>query len=222
MLDTFLLLTHHLILNLLLCTHLLLDKFSLLLFTSFHLLSLDHLFQRVVLDVFLLLDDLHKVTLFTLLILYCVYITLNLFFEVATSHIHVLAVLLLDGAVLSLTEHLFLLLLSLSFLAFLLHLHIALSCNEYVIGPLLGFIELLPRLLLFLLEQCDSIGEKLVVFLSPFSRHLRGNQFAVQGLIIVVLIDVQVHLVSRGELRAVQLVVQVVVIVFLILLLLCG
>jgi TRAP-type C4-dicarboxylate transport system permease small subunit len=44
----------------------------------------------------------------------------------------------------------------------------------------------------------------------------------VQGLIIVVLIDVQVHLVSRGELRAVQLVVQVVVIVFLILLLLCG
>jgi TRAP-type C4-dicarboxylate transport system permease small subunit len=44
----------------------------------------------------------------------------------------------------------------------------------------------------------------------------------VQGLIIVVLINVQVHLVSRRELRAVQLVVQVVVIVFLILLLLCG
>jgi hypothetical protein len=44
----------------------------------------------------------------------------------------------------------------------------------------------------------------------------------VQGLIIVVLIDVQIHLMSRWELRAVQLVVQVVVIVFLILLLLCG
>jgi hypothetical protein len=44
----------------------------------------------------------------------------------------------------------------------------------------------------------------------------------VQRLIIVVLIHVQVHLVCRGELRTVQLVIQVVVVVLLILLVLIG
>lgn len=119
-------------------------------------------------------------------------------------------------------EHLFFLLLPLSLLAFLQHLHVTLSRNKYVVGPLLGLVELLPSFLLLLLKQCDSIGQKLVVLLGPFPGYLRGNQLAVQGFIIVVLVHVQIHLVGRRELRAMQLVVQVGIIVFLILLFLCG
>lgn len=127
MFNTFLLLTHHFIFNLLLGAHLFLNKFSLFFLARFNLLTLNHLLQRVVLDVLLLFDNLHEITLFSLLHFYSINITLHLFFEVTTSHIHILAVLLLNSAVLCLTEHLFLFLLSLSLLAFLMHLDVALS-----------------------------------------------------------------------------------------------
>ena len=168
----------------------------------------------------LLFDDLHEVTLLTLLHFYCINITLDLLLQVATGHIHVLAVLLLNGAVLCLTEHLLLILLPLSLLPLLLHLDVPLSRDEYIISPLLSLIKLLPGLLLLLLQQRDPIGQQLVVLLRPLPRNLRRYQLAVQRLIIVVLVHVQVHLVRRWELRTVQLVIQVVVIVLLILLVL--
>jgi hypothetical protein len=170
--------------------------------------------------VLLLFDDLHEVTLLTLLHFYCINITLDLLLEVATGHIHVLAVLLLNGAVLGLAEHLFLILLSLSLLSLLLHFHIPLPRNEYIISPLLCLIKLLPRLLLLLLQQRDPIGQQLVVFLRPLPRDLGRDQLAVQRLIVVILVHVQVHLVGGRELRTVQLVIQVVVVVILVLLLL--
>ena len=170
----------------------------------------------------LLFDDLHEVTLLTFLHFYCINITLDLLLQVATGHIHVLAVLLLNGAVLCLTEHLFLILLPLSLLPLLLHLDVPLPRDEYIIGPLLSLIKLLPGLLLLLLQQRDPIGQQLVVLLRPLPRYLRRYQLPVQRLIIVVLIHVQVHLVCRGELRTVQLVIQVVVVVLLILLVLIG
>ena len=168
----------------------------------------------------LLFDDLHEVTLLTLLHFYCINITLNLLLEVATGHIHILAVLLLNGAVLCLAEHLFLILLPLSLLALLLHLHVSLPRDEYIISPLLCLIKLLPRLLLLLLQQSDPVRQQLVVLLRPLPGDLGRNQLAVQRLIIVVLVHVQVHLVGGWELGTVQLVIQVVVVVLLILLVL--
>ena len=148
----------------------------------------------------LLFDDLHEVTLLTLLHFYCINITLDLLLQVATGHIHVLAVLLLNGAVLCLTEHLLLILLPLSLLPLLLHLDVPLPRDEYIISPLLSLIKLLPGLLLLLLQQRDPIGQQLVVLLRPLPLDLRRYQLAVQRLIIVVLVHVQVHLVRRWEL----------------------
>ena len=107
-------------------------------------------------------------------------------------------------------------LLSLPLDAFLLYLYVPLSRDEYVTGALLGLVELLPRLLLLLLEQRDPIRQQLVVLLGPLPRHLRRDQLPMQRLIVVVLVHVQVHLVRRREMAPVQLVVQVLVIVILI------
>lgn len=156
-LNAFLLLPHHLVFYLLLCAHLLLNQLTLLFLTSLYLLSFDHLLQRVVLHVFLLLDNLHVVSLLSLLILDCIDVSLDLFLEVAPCLINILPVLLLDSSELSLSEHLFLLLLALSFLALLLHFHVALACNQNVVRALLCLVELLPRLLLLLLEKGNSV-----------------------------------------------------------------
>lgn len=219
-LNALLLLPHHLIFNLLLGAHLLLNQLALLLLASLILLTLNHLLKRVVLYVLLLFDDLHEVALLTFLILDCVDLPLDLLLEVTPGHIHVLAVLLLNSAVLRLTEHLFFLLLSLSLHALLLNLHVALSRHQDVVGPLLGLVELLPGLLLLLLEQGDPVREQLVVLLRSLPRHLGCDQLAVQRLVIIIFVNVQVHLVGRRELRTVQLVIQVAVIFLLLVLLL--
>ena len=48
-------------------------------------------------------------------------------------------------------------------------------------------------LLFLLLEWGDAVGEEFVIFLGALACDLGGNQLAMQGLIVVVLIDIQVH-----------------------------
>ena len=48
-------------------------------------------------------------------------------------------------------------------------------------------------LLLFLLEESDTVGEEFHVLLCPLSCDLGGYEFAVKSLIIIVLVNVEVH-----------------------------
>jgi len=59
-----------------------------------------------------------------------------------------------------------------------------------------------------------------VIFFGALASDLGGDKFAVQGLIVVVLIHVQVHLVSGRELRGMKLVIQMSIIIVVKLLLL--
>ena len=220
MLDPLLLLAHHLVLDLLLRAHLLLDELALLLLARLDLLTLDYLLERRVLHVLLVPHDLHEVTLLPLLQLHALHLATHLVLQVPPGHVHVLLVLLLGRTVLSLTELLFMILLSLPLDAFLLYLDVSLACDEYVVGAFLGLVELLPRLLLLLLEQRDPIRQQLVVLLGPLPRHLRRDQLPMQRLVVVVLVHVQIHLVRRREMAPVQLIIQVLVVILLILLML--
>jgi hypothetical protein len=52
-----------------------------------------------------------------------------------------------------------------------------------------------------------------MILFGALASNLGGDELAVQGLIVVVLVHVQVHLVSGRELRRVQLVIQMRIIV---------
>lgn len=56
-----------------------------------------------------------------------------------------------------------------------------------------------------------------MILLGALPCNLSRDQLAMESLIIVILVDIQIHLVRRWELRGVELVVQVVVIVILLL-----
>lgn len=60
-----------------------------------------------------------------------------------------------------------------------------------------------------------------MILFGALASDLGGDELAVQGLIVVVLVHVQVHLVGRWELRRVQLVIQMCIIVVVQLVLLC-
>lgn len=157
MLNPLVLLAHHLVLNLLLCAHLLLNELPLLLLTRLHLLALNDLLERAIFDLLLVAHNLQEVALLPLLHLHVIDFSPHLILEVAPCHIHVLLVHLLGGPVLSLAQLLLLLLLPLPLLALLLNLHVALASHQDVSRSFLSLVEFLPRLLLLLLEQCDSI-----------------------------------------------------------------
>ncbi len=59
-----------------------------------------------------------------------------------------------------------------------------------------------------------------MIFLGALASDLGGDEFAVQSLIVIVLIHIQVHLVSGRELRGMKLVIQMSIIVVVQLLLL--
>jgi len=67
-------------------------------------------------------------------------------------------------------------------------------------------------LLFLLLEKGDAVGEEFVIFLCALACDLGGNQLAMQGLIVVVLIDVQVHVGHLlAELARLHLLLELVV-----------
>ncbi len=157
MLEAFLLLADHLVLDLLLRAHLLLYQLTLLLLLSLHLLSLDHLLDGVVFDVLLLLDHVKEVALILLLLLNVFDLLPDLVLLVTARRLHIILHLFLDGAVLRLTKHLLFLFLALTLGSLLSDLHVALACLKDIGGALLGFIELFPSLGLFLLEQSNTV-----------------------------------------------------------------
>ena len=161
----------------------------------------------------LLLDHVQEVTLILLLALDIVDLLLDLFLHVAAGSLDVILHLFLDGAVLRLSKHLLFLLLPLTLRSLLSDLHVALAGLKDVGRALLGFIEFLPSLGLFLLEESDTVREQLVILLGALTSDLRGDELAVQRLIIIVLVNIQVHLVSGRELRGVQLIIQMSIIV---------
>jgi len=157
MLEAFLLLADHLILDLLFCTHLLFYQLALLLLLSLYLLSLDHLLNGVVLDVLLLLDHMKEIALILLLLLNVFDLFSHLVLLVTARRLHIILHLFLDGTILRLSQHLLLLFLALTLGSLLSDLHIALACLKDIGGALLGFIELFPSLGLFLLEQSNTV-----------------------------------------------------------------
>ena len=217
MLNPLVFFAHHLILDLLLSPHLLLNELALFFFTSLNLLALNDLLKRGVLDLLLCANDMKEVTLLSLFHFNGLHISPHFFFKVLPSGNHVALVLFFCSSVLSLTKFLFIFLLPLSLDSLLLNLHVTLPSNQDVICSFLCLIEFLPRFLFLLLKQCDSVREKLVIFLCALPRNLGGDEFAVQGLVIVVFIHIQVHLMGRWELRRMQLVVQMLIIIIFLL-----
>lgn len=209
MVQTLLLLPHHLVLDLHAGTSLLLLEVALLLFLGFLLLRFDHLLEGVVLHVLLLLLHLEEVLLLSLFVLEILHVPLNLLLKAFLVPFDVALQLLLERPVLGLPLSLFFLFLPLS-LQLLLHVFdVSLSLLKDVLRLLLGLINLLPGFLLLLLEQLDSVRQQLHVFLSPLSGNLGGNQLPVQGFIVVVLVNVQVHFLELLLLTLVGLLVLV-------------
>jgi hypothetical protein len=110
------------------------------------------LLDGVVLDVFLLLDDVQEVALVLLLLLNVLDLLADLLLLVSARRLHIVFHLFLDGTVLRLSEHLLFLLLALALRTLLSDLHVALAGLKDISRSLLGFIEFLPSLSLFLLE----------------------------------------------------------------------
>jgi hypothetical protein len=58
-----------------------------------------------------------------------------------------------------------------------------------------------------LLEKGDTIREKFVVFLCSLAGNLGGDKFPMQGLVVIILVDIQIHflcwrVLSLGSIRA--------------------
>ena len=81
-----------------------------------------------------------------------------------------------------------------SFLLLALVVAITLTHLDDVVSPLLGLVDLLPCLRLFILKQLDAVRQKLGVLLGSLSRHLGLAQLLVQCFHVVVGIEHQVVL----------------------------
>jgi hypothetical protein len=151
MLNPLRLLFDHLVLDLLLRPQLLLHQLPLLLLLRLLLLRTDHLLQRVILEGLLMTHNMHEIFLLLLLLFDGVGLTTDLIFYLAALDLKCSSLLLFDLEVDLFAECFFLLLLSLQSLSLVLLLHVSLSGNQYISGPLLGLIELLPCLFIAVL-----------------------------------------------------------------------
>ena len=146
MFDSLVLFPEHLVLDLLLRTHLPLHELTLSLVLGLNLLPLYHLLQTVILDLLLMLLHLHEVLLIPFHLLDIVYISLDFLLEVPLGGIDIGSHHVLLIAVLRLSEGFLFILDPLSLSAFCGNFQIALARTQYVVGAFFGLIKLFPCL----------------------------------------------------------------------------
>lgn len=117
------------------------------------LLVLDHLLQRAILQVLLLLLQHQEILLLLLLHLNIIHFSLHLILKTLLIILEVVLRLFLVRFVLSYPELFLVVLLSLPVHLIFLSLQVPLLLRHDVLGPLLRLVDLLPRLLFFLFQQ---------------------------------------------------------------------
>lgn len=147
MLNSLVLFSEHLVFDLLFGAHLPLKQVSLPLVLRLLLLAADHLLQRIVLDLLLMLLHLHKVFLFALLHFEVIDVSSDLVLHVPLLRINVILDLLLHILALCPSKHLLFLLLSHTLHPFSGYLHVALAGAKNVVSALLSLIEFFPSLI---------------------------------------------------------------------------
>ena len=132
---------------------------------------------------FVHLDDVLLLSL-VLLQLFCIHSHLGI--VIVLSSLDIIFHLLLHGMI-TFDESLFFLLLQTpSFLPFAIQLLVSVPLCYDLFGFLLRFLDLLPCLLFFHLEQLDTVCQQLRVFFSTLSRCLRLKQSLSLKLFIVI------------------------------------
>jgi len=197
MLQSSLLLPKCLLFHLLLGTQLLLLELTLSSFLCLALLVLYHLLQRTVFQILLLLREHKKVFLFLLLILDIFDFPLNFILKPLFIHLQILFLLILNSLILRHPHLFFFFFLTQSFHLLFLCFQITLLLGHYVLSTLFRLINLFPSFLLFLLEELKSVRKELLIFLSSFSGNFGSHKLTMQSFIVVVIVNVQIHLLER-------------------------